>query len=324
MMKIAGVIILALLLSGCTLWGGEKEAEQSSPPPAVSDAEAALTPVPTTVTAELEPFHTEQAIHIGKSDQGDVYEAFGHLYLFGADQQAVEIGDPAVPKRGAKLSKDGSVIAYQFMDTTNLSSPLAIALHAIDTDKVTVLDTYSHLPVLGDHLWVGDQVLVMNASQSHAPVFAMYSGSTGERTRTGQVFQRLQGTDIQSSYLLRFDPPEELESTVSKDYPITISVLTSDGALHDLLKESFYETQFLDVRLSEDRSAIAVWTHLVPDNSSQLMLAAVDPATWKTGEWQTYKTAPKKEGFIRFHTDRQIVLLSNEQSFRLPSPIDPS
>ncbi|MFF2886802.1 hypothetical protein [Paenibacillus sp. NPDC057967] len=322
-MKMVWVMMLSLFLSGCTIWGGVQEAEQSSSP-AASGSDATSTTIPTTVTAEPAPFHIEQAIYIGKSDQGDVYEAFGHLYLVGADQHTVEIGDSAVTKRGAKLSMDGSVIVYQFMDTANMSSPLAIALHAIDTDKITVLDTYSHLPVLGDYLWAGDQVLVMDARQSHAPMFAMYSGSTGERTRTGQVFQRLQETDIRSSYLLRFDPPEELESIVSKDYPITISVLTSDGALHDLFEESLYETQFLDVRLSDDRSAIAVWTHLVPDNSSQLMLAAMDPATWKTGQWQTYKTAPKKEGFIRFHTDRQIVLLSNEQSFRLPSTINPS
>lgn len=318
-MKLVWVVMLTIILTGCTIWGGDKETEQSSLPSAESDTDAALTLSPATIAATSKPFNIEQAIYLGKSDQGNIYEAFGHLYAVGSDKQAVEIGDPAVAKRGAKLSKDGSVLLYQFINTGNMSSPLTLALHAIDTDKVTVLDTYSHLPAIGDYLWAGDQVLVLDTGHSPAPRFVMYSGSTGERMRTGQVFQQLPETGSQSSYLLQFDPPEELESIVSKEYPVTISVLTSDGALHDLLEASLYETKFLDLRMSEDRTAIAIWTHLVPDNSSQLMLAAVDPSTWKTGEWQTYSTAPKKEGFIRFHTDRQIVLLSNEQSFRIPA-----
>ncbi|RJX41176.1 hypothetical protein D3P09_04055 [Paenibacillus pinisoli] len=317
-MKLVWVVMLSLLLTGCTIWGGDKEARQSRLPSAESDADNALTLSPA-IAAASKPFNIEQAIYLGGSDHGDIYEAFGHLYAVGADQQAVEIGDPTVAKRGAKLSRSGSVLVYQFIDIANMSSPLTLALHAIDTGKVTVLDTASHSPAIGDYLWAGDQVLILVAENSRAPGFAMYSGSTGERTRTGQVFQRLSEGGGQSSFLLQFDPPEELLSISSRDYPITISVLTSNGALHNLLETSFYETQFLDVRLSEDRSAIAVWTHLVPDNSSQLLLAALDPSTWKTGEWQTYSTAPKKEGFIRFHTDRQIVLLSNEQSFRIPA-----
>lgn len=324
--KILAVMMLAAVLSGCTLGSGNDQNDKLSPTPAISEANGESEAPGTTAASDAtiipasKSFDAGNAIYIGKSDHGDVYEAFGHLYIIGADQQAVEIGDSAIVKRGAKLSDDGSVLVYQFLNSSIMGSPLSLALYAIETGSTIVLDTYS-LPAIDAYIWAGDQVLVVEAAHTPSPEFVMYSGSTGEKTRTGEVFQTLIEPNEKRSYLLRFDPPAELQSIGATGSPISISLLSSDGKLHPLLEESFFETQFLDIRMSDDHSAIAIWTHLVPDYSSQLLVASVDASNWTVGEWQTYKTAPKKEGFIRFHTDRQIVLLSNEQSFRLPSPL---
>ncbi|REK76204.1 hypothetical protein [Paenibacillus paeoniae] len=324
-MRLVSFIIIIVFLSGCTFFGGNNPANQSPSSSVSSDAgDTNSVPGPSvnsSDTAIPATFNADQAIHIGHSDHGTIYESFGHLYIVGADQQAAEIGDPATLKRGAKLSDDGSVLVYQFLNMEVIDSPLTLALHAIDTGKVTVLDTQPYLPTLGAYFWAGDQVLIQEAAFSPAPKFVMYSGSTGEKTWRGQVFQSIMESGNKISYLLRFDPPEDLSSIVNYDNIVTISLLTSEGVLHTLLEQSVYETQYLDIRLSDDHSAIAVWSHQVPSNSSNLFIASVDPSSWKVGEWQSYDTASKQEGFIRFYTDRQIVLLSNEQSFRLPPPL---
>ncbi|WP_337099149.1 hypothetical protein [Paenibacillus sp. YIM B09110] len=275
----------------------------------------------TTEQTNSSAFDASKAIYLGETDNGVVYEAYGKLFSVDTLGEAVEIGDPAIEKRGAALSPSGSTLIYQFFDTSNIASPVKLALlHLRDDNKenaVIELETSNRMEEIGPYFWSGQNVFVQAAHATESPEFLIFNGITGAMAGSGVLFQTLYENNKMTK-LLRLDPVHEVDSNNGLGAAISVAALTEDGVLHKLLEETFYETMFVDIKISEDLTAISVWTHLVPDNSSTLWVSALNHVNWQTREWKKYDTAPVKEGFIRFDTDRRKVLLSNGEKVKMP------
>lgn len=259
-----------------------------------------------------------KAKFIGDTDIGAVYEAAGKLYSVDLLGKATEIGDHTIVKRGAILSPAGESLLYQFSDAFSSKTPTKLALHHLQGNKENTmieLETSSKLEGFESYSWSGQNIFVQGAQPTETPNFLMFNSETGSINDSGQLFQTLYENN-KITKVLRFDPRKEMNADLG--VPIIVAALTEDGVLHELLEETFYETMFLDNKISDDLTTIAVWTHLVPDNSSTLWVTALDYADWQTGEWQKYNTAAEKEGFIRFDTDGRKVLLSNGETFEMP------
>ncbi|MGO4542867.1 hypothetical protein [Paenibacillus sp. 2TAB19] len=265
-------------------------------------------------------FDVSKAIYLGEIDSGAVYEAFGKLYYVDTLGEAIEIGDPAIEKRGAVLAPTGNTLIYQFSDTSIITSPAKLALLHLRDNKenaVIELETSNRMEEIGPYSWSGQNVFVQEALATESPNFLMFNGKTGAVVDSGKLFQTLYENN-KITKVLRLDPRHIVNSDNGLGAPIIVAALTEDGVLHELLEETFYETMFLDIKISDDLTAIVIWTHLVPDISSTLWVAELDHANWQTGEWQKYDTAPEKEGSIRFDTDHRNVLLSNGEMIVMP------
>ena len=99
---------------------------------------------------------------------------------------------------------------------------------------------------------------------------------------------------------------------------IRIGALTKDGAFHQLFVLNVYEVRFLDIQLSESLGAIAVWTHQVPTNSSELWMAPLNVESWSTGEWKSLTIKPNPDGGAISYDEDGYVVLSDGRRFKLP------
>ncbi|MGO4542586.1 hypothetical protein [Paenibacillus sp. 2TAB19] len=274
----------------------------------------------TTEPIKSSVFDASKAIYLGETDSGVVYESYGKLFSVDTLGEVIEMGDPAIEKRGAVLSPSGDTLIYQFSDTSIITSPTKLALLHLRDNKenaVIELETSNRIEVIGPYFWSGQNVFVQTALATDSPNFLIFNGITGAMDGSGKLFQTLY-VNNKLTKLLRLDPLNEVDSDNGLGAVIRVAALTEDGVLHELLEEMFYETMFLDIQISDDLTAIAVWTHLVPEGTSTLRVSALDHANWQTNDWQKYDTAPVTEGFIRFDIDLRKVLLSNGETVEMP------
>lgn len=100
--------------------------------------------------------------------------------------------------------------------------------------------------------------------------------------------------------------------------PAQIVIQRDNGERHVLWSEQAYETRFIDIKLSEDHTTLAVWTHIVPDASSWLWTVGIEPRTWSSGETVQREVATAETGQIAFDLKERLVTLSNGQQFPMP------
>ncbi|MBH5316950.1 hypothetical protein I6N90_03910 [Paenibacillus sp. GSMTC-2017] len=321
-MKTCSLIILALLLSGCTTNGDRNKSSTIIIIPSALPSQfvliensATTTPHPTQ-TANI-TLDIKTANLIGESDNGLIYEADGHLYLLREGEETIEIGNPAITKKSVDLSNDGKTLLYQFVDKSIEPFKVRLATYSIAESKEDILETEDyHFDLYKSINWFGQNIFMQTDSRLIPSDFILLNGSTGEQILSGRVFGTVLDSNDRSLKILLGNNGQ---SDPSVRTPTVIKALAEDGTLNKLFEEDLYEEQFLDIRISDHLSTIAAWTHIVPAGKSRLWIATLNKSNWEVGQWKIHDTKFAREGTISFNSTETKIELSNGQTFPVPS-----
>jgi hypothetical protein len=228
-------------------------------------------------------------------------------------------GEPSADRYSTSISAEGSHMLYNRQDKKVPPAQVVCDLMLLDLEsgEETRVGQNNEAEPCHAFSWLGEWVYVQwNEFPSRRLTdFSLFDGKAGKLLESGRLYQYLEESETRIVLLL---PRENNGDGDSLGADIRIGALTNDGAFHHLDTQNVYEVQFLDIQLSESLDAMAIWTHHVPTNTSQLLIARVDTALWSTGEWALIDIEPNPDGGTIGYDQDGFVILSDGRRFKLP------
>lgn len=288
-MKVLGLVLLsAWVLTGCAISGPEApetvKTNQPSLQPSGSPASVTAPGKPTTSVHKVEPILSE-SMEIGESSAGFVYEWRNKLYARDSEGVYAELGDADATKFSSSISADGSRLLYNRTDKKAPPTQVICDLRLLDvkSGQETKISFNNEVEPCHSFGWLGNIVYVQwNEFPSPGLTnFSTFDGKSGTMLEKGRLYQHMSESETRIVLLL---PHKTNSDGQTSGADIRIGALTKDGAFHQLFVLNVYEVRFLDIQLSESLGAIAVWTHQVPTNSSELWMAPLNAESWSAPE----------------------------------------